>query len=574
MNTEWVHLKADEKQVKEIADTLGLNRITACLMVNRGITTTDEARKFLSPSLDRLPDPFLFKDMDRAVVRIHRAIKEKEKILVFGDFDADGVTSTTLVVDFLTRSNAEVSWYIPHRQKEGYSLKPDHIKMSAAQGIDLIITVDCGSDSFQAIEDAALEDIDIIVTDHHEVPAPLPPAFALINPKRKDCPSGLSHLAGVGVAFYLIIALRKHLRDNEFYDNTVEPNLKEYCDLVAMGTIADMVPLKHENRILTAAGIKVLREGRRPGFKAIAQISRISEENMDSEDISFRMAPRINAAGRISHARICVDLLTSRDSSRAEQTAAILDKLNRQRQDTEQGIIQDIEKILDSLPELIERSSLVLWHDNWNSGVLGIAASKMANKFRKPTILISTDGDLPTGSCRSVNKINIHEALSRCSHLLERFGGHAMAAGIAVKRENLSIFAQSFDETIQAAAGPESFNKEISIDHLLDFGKINQDFIKEMDRLKPFGMGNPEPLFSCSNVKVVSSTIIGTRHLKMVLESDRGQPPGRMEALQFNIDPNLPMPTFFAELAFRVRTNRYGSTPHPQIIIEATHFLT
>ena len=572
MDTKWKQIEIDRDSVNKIGEALGCSKILATLLVNRGITTPENARTFLFPALKHLADPFSLKGMNRAVARISQAIKGDEKILVFGDFDADGVTSTTLVVDFLTRSNAEVSWYIPHRQKEGYSLKPEHIEMAVLQKTDLIITVDCGSDSFQAIEKANLEDIDVIVTDHHEVPTSPPPAFTLINPKSPNCQSGLSYLAGVGVAFYLIIALRKYLREKGFYQDIPEPNLRDYCDLVALGTIADMVPLKNENRIMAVTGINVLREGKRPGFNAIAQVSKISKELLDSDDISFRMAPRINAAGRMSHARICVDLLTSREEARAEQSAAILDSLNRKRQETELAILQEIEKMLESSPRLLERCSLVLWHDHWNPGVLGIAASKTARLYHKPTVLITTIGDQATGSCRSVNNINIYDALCGCSQFLERFGGHTMAAGLSLRSDQLPAFAQAFDDKIRESAPSGAFEKTISIDCALNLEEINEELINEVDKLRPFGSGNPEPLFSCPNVKVVSSTIIGTRHLKMILESKEPSKPGRMEALHYNIDPSLPRPEFYDSIAFRVRANRYGKKPYPQIIIEEVRF--
>ncbi|MEA1968285.1 MAG: single-stranded-DNA-specific exonuclease RecJ, partial [Thermodesulfobacteriota bacterium] len=390
MNDIWTDKKPDRDKVEKIARILNCHRIIALLLVNRGVDTPERAFPFLVPSLKDITDPFALRDMDKAVLRICTAIENREKILIFGDFDADGVTSTSLLNDFLSYADAEVAWYIPHRIKEGHGLQKNHINMAVDLNIDLIITVDCGSDGNEAVMAARKEDIDVIITDHHETAKPLPSAVAIVNPKREDCTADLGYLAGVGVAFYLVIALRQQLRKTGYWKEIVEPNLLQYCDLVALGTIADMVPLKNENRILTKTGITVMRKGERVGFKALSDISKIDYNKIDSEDISFKIAPRINAAGRISHARICVNLLTSKEKTGADQTADILDQLNKKRQQTEQSIMDDIEKKFLRKPEIMKNSIIVLWDKKWNPGVLGIAASKISKKHTRPVILIST----------------------------------------------------------------------------------------------------------------------------------------------------------------------------------------
>ncbi len=532
------------------------------LLVNRGIDTPEQAYSFLCPSLKNLTDPFCIKDMDKAVNRIWTAIENRERILIFGDFDADGVTSTSILNDFFTFIDAEVSWYVPHRTKEGYSLKKDHIAMAVDQKIDLIITVDCGSDSNEAVVAAQKEDIDVIITDHHELPEKTPPALAVINPKRKDCNSGLTHLAGVGIAFYLVIALRKHLREKGFWEEKQEPNLIQYCDLVAIGTIADMVPLKKENRILSCAGINVMKKGARPGLKALAQVSRVELTDIDSDDISFRIAPRLNAAGRISHARICVNLLCTNDRITAEQTAATLDGLNRKRQETEQSIIEDIENKIYKNPELINKPAIVMYDRSWIPGVLGIAASKTAKKYFKPVILISTGSSPAVGSCRSIENINLYHALNECSFILERFGGHFMAAGLSIKKEKIKKFSNAFEKEIAKIISENDFKKTLFLDSALNPCEITESLINEVDMLRPFGTDNPEPVFYCSDLKVQSSVLIGTKHRKMILEKSGYT----VEAMQFNIE-NPETPVYLKKIAFKLRINRFGRKNNPQIII-------
>ncbi|SLM33004.1 RecJ [Desulfamplus magnetovallimortis] len=571
METEWLIPDNNPDIAEKIARIVGCHKIVAKILVNRGVLTPEEAFTFLNPSFTNLTDPFALKDMKKAVQRIYTAICNREKILVFGDFDADGITATSLLNDFFYHVEAEVSWYVPHRVKEGFSLKPCHIEMAAEQKCDLVITVDCGSDSHDAVKLAIKEDIDVIITDHHEVTSHIPPAIAVVNPKREDCQAGLEHLAGVGVAFYLIIALRQHLRINGFWKDIQEPNLIKYCDLFAIGTIADMVPLKAENRILSRAGMEIIQQGKREGIRALTKISRIESGFLNSDDISFRIAPRINAAGRISHARICVDLLTEKNRIKAEQTAAILDNLNTRRQLLEKSIVDDIEYKIKIAPELLNASAIVMASPEWPAGVMGIAASRISRSHCRPVILISTAQEPATGSCRSINRINIHKALCACCDLLENFGGHAMAAGITINKENIESFKHLFESEIAKASSDKVAVKTINLDSSLDIEDITESFIEEIEALRPFGTGNPEPMFECMDLKVVSSMIMGTRHRKMVLQkcdSPGGKKACSIEALQFNIDPEEPMQSKFKKIAFRVRMNRFNKRKIPQIIIE------
>ena len=567
MDTILKYSESDQETVKLLTHGLDCHPLLAKLLSARGISTVEEAVFFLNPSLKNLADPFTLKDLDKAVKRIFTAVKNKEKILVFGDFDADGVTSTALLSDFLEYCDADVSWYIPHRIKEGYSLAPDHIQMALDQNIDLIITVDCGVSSHEAVREANLEDIDVIITDHHEPSATLPSAVAVVDPKRKDCVSGLNFLAGVGVAFFLVMGLRKFFREKEFWEDIIEPNLIEYLDLFAIGTIGDMVPLIKENRALCIAGLKKIRQGTRLGLKSLTRICRIDSKKIDSDDISFKIVPRINAAGRISHARICVTQLTTPDIVNAEKTASLLEQLNKKRQQIEQEITIDIERRLLKNPSLLDNKLLFLWDDQWNPSVLGITASKLSRKYSCPVILLSSAGEHAIGSGRSINNINILQALTESDALLEKFGGHTMACGLTVNKDNLQTLCQNLNRHMEEVYLEKDFLKSLTIDAVLDLEDINYNLAKEIDRLRPFGMANPEPIFICENIRVASSYIIGNSHRKMVLEKANSVSRHQVEAFHFNISNPADLPDYYSKIAFRLKINKFKKAS-AQIIIE------
>jgi single-stranded-DNA-specific exonuclease len=567
MDTILKYSEPDKKTIQVLAKGLDCHPLLATLLCARGITNLEDARFFLNPDLKNLTDPFLLKDMEKAVKRIFTAIENKEKILIFGDFDADGVTATALLSDFLEYCDANVSWYIPHRIKEGYSIQPEHIQMAADQEIDLIITVDCGVSSHEAVENANLEDIDVIITDHHEPGPALPCALAVVDPKRKDCGSGLDYLAGVGVAFFLVMALRKFFREKNFWEEIREPRIIDYLDLFAIGTIGDMVPLINENRALCIAGLKRIKQGKRIGLKSLAEVSRIDFKKIDSDDISFKIVPRINAAGRISHARICVSQLLTTHIVNAEKTASLLDQLNIKRQKIEREIVLDIEHRLLKHPGLLKKKFLFLWDDHWNPSVLGIAASKLAKQYFCPVILMACAGKHAIGSGRSINNINILKALVENEALLEKFGGHAMASGLTVKKNNLELLSQNLNKHMEKTYSKKDFQKAIILDALLDFDDINFNLAKEIDRLRPFGMANPEPVFLCKGIRVKSSYIIGKNHRKMILEKDSPLSKHKVEALHFNIKDPEDQPDYYPQIAFKLKINKF-KTASAQMIIE------
>jgi len=571
MKKQWHILQPDIEAVEKICALLKCSPLTAAILVNRKIDSEETAARFMEASLGQTRPPFSLKGMDAAVRRIHSAVIRNEKILIFGDYDADGVTATALLFEFFKQLGADVSYYIPHRIKEGYSLKSSHISDYALpHRIDLIITADCGSGSNDAIETAQQSGIDVVVTDHHKISEHPPPAAAVINPNRHDCVAGFEHLSGVGVAFCLLICLRKHLRDLNFWKDRTEPNLRQLCDLVAIGTVADIVPLILENRIFTKTGLAVINSGTRQGINALIKESRINRMDTDAEDIAFRLAPRINAAGRMDHAGQAVELLTTQNTGKALQIARNLNQLNTKRQAAEQKLIDDIQSLLEAEPHLLEGNAIVLARRGWYEGVLGIAASRIVAKYFRPVILLAISDGIGKGSGRSIPGFDLYQGLSACTDDLENFGGHPMAAGLSIKAENIDRFTKSFAAAVQKLTRPDDFVPTITIDAEIRFDDISPELIDEIETLQPFGSGNREPLFMSKNIEIVSSKIVGGRHRRMMIKQSDSWTGQSFQAIHFNINPDEPAPESFDKIAFRLRWNRWNGNQNSQMIIEET----
>ena len=569
MKKHWQKHQPDPGVVEKMSRELNYHPILAAVLVNRDIITLSEAQSFFNTSLNNLRPPFSLKDMDAAVDRIHKAIIDRKKILIFGDYDADGVTAVVILLNFLSYVGADVSYYIPHRITEGYSIQPKHISHYVRPNqFDLIITADCGSGSHQAAEAANRFGIDMIITDHHNISDDIPPALAVINPKRHDCNAGLQNLAGVGVAFFLLICLRTRLREAGYWDVRPEPNLKEYCDLVALGTVADMVPLIEENRILSKTGLELIKAGHRPGLTALLEVSAIQNQSLSAEDIAFRLAPRLNAAGRMDHAARAVDLLIAKDTDAADKTARTLNLLNRKRQDIEKGIIADLQRFIDNNPSLLRRRSLVLYRQGWHAGVLGIVASRIMHNYHRPVVLISLQDGMGKGSARSVEGLNLYDALTACGPFLENFGGHAMAAGLLIREEKIADFQDAFEKEIQRTTSSEVLIPSLQIDSELDFTAISDDLIDELELLMPFGAGNPEPLFLARNVKVVNSKIVGKSHRRMILSQASGYTAVTIPAIHFNVNDEDAKKFHFDQIVFRLHWNRWNGKKANQIVVE------
>jgi single-stranded-DNA-specific exonuclease len=569
MKHRWHMFDQDPDKVRELSKLLSCHPVIASVLINRNIHTLKAAKDFLNSSLNNMPSPFALKDMNVAVNRIYNAITDKEKVLIFGDYDVDGITATVILLNFLRYAGADVSYYIPHRVSEGYSIQPGHISRYARpHNVDLIITADCGSGSHQAVAAAKNAGIDMIITDHHTITEDIPPALAVINPKRRDCPAGLQNLAGVGVAFCLLICLRTHLREKGFWQEGSEPNLKSYCDLVALGTVADMVPLVEENRILCKTGLTLIHPGHRPGLTALLEASAVHNDFLDTDDIAFRLAPRLNAAGRMDHAARAVELLTAKDTGSAKKTAHTLNLLNQKRRQVEQGIFADIQRFIENNPSLHQRRSLVLSGQGWHAGVLGIVASQIMNAYHRPVVLITTRDGIGIGSGRSIAGLNLYDALASCKPYLESFGGHSMAAGLKIREENIDDFQKAFENVIQRISQPEDLTPILKIDANLDLGTISDTLVNELEALMPFGTGNPEPLFMTADVRVVSSKIVGKNHRRMILRQSSAPNTPVFQAIQFNVDSRVSNKQKISQMVFKLRWNRWKGNKSAQLVIE------
>lgn len=571
MKKKWQILRPDIHYVEKLGRILKCHPAIAAILVNRKIVSAEDASNFLDASLNHLSPPFSIKDMDVAVRRIWTAIKRNEKILIFGDYDVDGITATTILLEFFQSVDADVSYYIPHRTKEGYGLQSNHIfNYALPKKINLIITGDCGSGSYDAVKTAKTAGIDVIITDHHIISDIIPQADAIINPKRHDCTSGFDNLAGVGVAFYLLICLRKKLRDVHFWQNRPEPNLKSICDLVALGTVADMVPLTNENRILAKTGLDIIGSSRRPGLKALMGVSGIDKHAVDTDDMIFGLAPRLNSAGRIDHASTAVELLTTKNIDEAGQIARLLNHMNQKRRSIENEMLAQIEEHLKKNSHLLRKNALVLAGQEWHFGVLGIVAARVAKKYFRPVVLITTADRIGKGSARSIPGVNLYDGLSACAGDLENFGGHSMAAGLKIKTKKIDQFELNFENAVGSMTKPDDFIPKIYIDYELVFDNISGTLIDEIDSLKPFGTGNHEPLFMARNITVVSSKIVGKNHRRMILKQPGGKTGKTCHAIHFNVDTGIPLKEDFDRIAFRLRWNRWNGRKTAQMVIEET----
>jgi len=518
--TRWKLSEAREDLQSLFAEEFKLNPIVSQILINRGITDLDTARRFLTPSLHDLHNPFLMKDMKEGVARMIRAIRGKEKIAIYGDYDADGITALSILYRFLHAIHERVMYYIPDRVDEGYSLNRKAIDRLKAQDISLIVTVDCGVSDREEIEYARTQGIETIVLDHHEVPAALPAAAAVINPNRSDCPFPFKHLAGVGIVFNFLIALRGGLRNIGFWSDRTYPNLRVYLDLVALGTIGDLSPLVDENRIFARIGLELLNEDRRVGLRALRETAGLGNTVIDSGAASFALIPRINAAGRVGTPDDAVRLLLTEDPAEAQRIASRLDACNRERQRLEKTIFDEIMTRIHSMGDAKDKGALVLASPEWHPGVIGIVASRVVDRFYRPTILISLKDGIGKGSGRSIAEFNLYEGLKLCDPLLLSYGGHRYAAGISVKESDIEKLSEVLGDIVKEGLVVQELIQETSIDALCSLNRITHDLVSQFDRLAPFGTRNPEPILCTRNVQVSYPTVVGNRHLKMRVYGD------------------------------------------------------
>jgi len=512
-NMLWKIAEPDVNLVRNLARALNISGILAILLVNRGMTDVVAARRFLNPCLEYLEDPFLMSDLEAAVNRILAAIHFREKILIYGDYDVDGTTAVVILRKALEMLGARTSYYIPRRLVDGYGMKADVIEQAATEGVKLVISVDTGIKAFDVVERASWLGLDCIITDHHLPEKGLPKALAVLNPKRPDCQYPDKNLCGVGVAFKLVQALFKTANKEKY--------LAPFLKIVAIGTIADIVPLTGENRIFAKFGLEGLQIPVNFGLKSLIEVSGLEGRLITSSDVGFRLAPRINAVGRMGGGEQAVELFASTDEQRTRVLAGEMDRLNRERQQIEGQILKDIENRFDSNPALSQQWVIMIDGEGWHRGVIGIAAAKLTEKFYRPALVISKDDGIGYGSARSIKGFHLLNALESCRDLFDRFGGHAQAAGfqlpvkhMAELRRRLNIFAE---KVIKA----EDLRPALEIDTEIRLSDVDDEAYQQLERLSPFGPANPEPVFAARELSVIAEPrLLKGKHVKFRVEQD------------------------------------------------------
>ena len=473
-----------------LSKELKISKILAQILVNRGLTTAGEAEKFLNVKLEHMLDPFSFRQMSKAIERIREAKAKKEKVLIFGDYDVDGITSTVLLKDSLRKMGLDVSHYMPHRIKEGYGLTKNILQIAKEHKVKLLITVDCGIANSREIEELKKNNIDTIITDHHEAQGDsLPPASSIINPKVEGCGYKYRELAGVGVAYKLCQALSNS-------------KLLDELDLVALGTVADVVPLTGENRVIVKEGLLRICATRRPGLRALIEEAGIKNKKFNATSISFILAPRLNASGRMDSAETSFNLLMSPDIQKAQDLSKVLGQHNRARQKIEAKIMEEAEDIINKEVNFKEHKVIVVAKDDWHQGVLGIVAAKLADRFYRPAIVISLNEKMCKGSGRSIKNFHLSQALGECRQFLHTFGGHAHAVGLMITRESIDDFRKSINRLAHDKLSLEDLLPSLDIDIELDLADLTERLVEELEKLEPFGTGNPEPLFYTRGLKL------------------------------------------------------------------------
>jgi len=561
----WSLASPDAGAVEVLCREAGLRPQTAAVLLNRGVDGAEAAKRFLEPRLADLTPPDRLPDTGAAADRLARAVTAGERIALFGDYDVDGITSTVLLLELLRDLGAEVSYEIPDRAA-GYGLSTDAVERAVADGAKLLVTVDCGTSAREAVAAAGRAGLDVIVTDHHQITDALPEAAAVVNPQRDDGSGAGRELAGVGVAMHLAMALRARLRELGFFGERVEPNLKAVLDLVALGTIADVVPLTGENRILVAVGLQVLGRTRRPGLSALLEVSGVRDPaSITARDVAFRLAPRLNAAGRMGDPSRGVELLAARDKNRARAMAADLDEENRRRRQEQDRLIAEAGRLLGEAPE--ERMALVVTGDGWPRGLVGLVAGRLADRHRRPAVVFSCEGGRCVGSARSVPPLNLHDALGDCGGLMLEWGGHAEAAGMTLESSRVDEFGEALERAVAARVSKEELREELHLDATLSPGELDEALIDELTRLAPHGAANPAPLFLVRDVVVKEAWTMGrdgaTLGLRLGLADGR-----EVRCVGFGQGHRRPPDGSHLDLAARPVRNEFRGERRLELIVE------
>ena len=520
MNYKWNYQPPTQEQrdaARALAKDVGISPILCHLLRERGIVSAKAVKQFFRPQLSELHDPFLMNDMDVAVERLNRAMGRKERILVYGDYDVDGTTAVSLVYKFLQQFYSNIDYYIPDRYSEGYGVSRKGVDYAHETGVKLVIVLDCGIKAVEEITYAKEKGIDFIICDHHVPGDALPPAVAILNPKRADSTYPYEHLSGCGVGFKFMQAFA---RNNGISFNQLIPLL----DLVAVSIASDIVPVMGENRILAYHGLKQLNSNPSVGLKAIIDVCGLSDKDITMSDIVFKIGPRINASGRIQNGKEAVDLLIEKDFQQAFEKGTRINSYNETRKDLDKSMTEEANKIVDGLENLSQRRSIVIYNEDWHKGVIGIVASRLTEIYYRPTVVLTRTNDSATGSARSVSGFDVYKAIEHCKDLLENFGGHTYAAGLSMKIENVQEFTRRFEAYVMEHILPEQTSATINIDAQLDFRDITPKFFFDLKKFSPFGPDNHKPIFATLNVyDYGTSKVVGRdqEHIKLELVDNK-----------------------------------------------------
>ena len=580
LEKRWdVKSQGDAKVVAELSAALPISPVLANLLVQRGIDTVEKANRFFHPQLEELHDPFLMKDMDRAVERIERAVKNREKIMVYGDYDVDGTTAVALVYTFLRRlGHDNLRFYIPDRYNEGYGVSIKSIDYAASKGVSLVITLDCGIKASEKVAYAKEKGIDYIICDHHLPADHLPEAVAVLDPKRHDCEYPFKELSGCGVGFKLVqaYALRNNIPFSE---------VERLLDLVVVSIASDIVPLTGENRILAHYGLRRLNESPGKGLLSIIKICGLEKHTITIDDIVFKIGPRINAAGRMrvdeedehaapSGGHAAVNLLIERNEKVAENFGSMIDTFNQDRKSIDRSVTIEAHELIESNPELKNRKSTVIYNPKWMKGIVGIVASRLIETYYRPTVVMTMSNGFATGSARSVPGFDLYQAVESCADLLENFGGHMYAAGLTMKPENVEEFTRRFNAYVEEHIKPEMLIPQVEIDAELQFSEITPDFRRKLNEFQPFGPGNPSPVFITNGISGNNARLVGAEceHLRMDLmqHSKHNNKLHSLQAIAFQ------QPTHFewirsgrsVDVCYTIVENHYRGTVSTQLRVK------
>jgi single-stranded-DNA-specific exonuclease len=559
MEIKWELPKySDPKKCKELSTGLGLPLVIGKVLLNRGVSQVEDAKDFLNPNLNGLYDPFGLKDMEKGVEKVIQALKENEKMMIFGDYDVDGITSTSLIYLVLNKLGAQISYYLPNRLVEGYGLSEEGILEADRRGVKLIISVDCGVTAVNEIDFAREKGIECIITDHHEPAETIPKAWAIINPKQEGEIYKGKELSGVGVAFKFAQAIYRKLGQDE-------KELEEHLDLVALGTAADIVPLIGENRILTRFGLSQVAKTSKPGLKSLIFISGLMGKEIGTGQVVFVLAPRINAVGRLGNAERAIKLLTTKDERLASEIARILDNENRKRKNIDEETLEQALELVEEGVDLKKDKAIVLASTGWHQGVIGIVASRIAERFYRPTIMISIDGDEGRGSARSIPGFHLFDALKECEALLLKYGGHKYAAGLSISSKEIDAFKERFKQISANRLSDDDLIPRLCVDAEIELEEINDELLSTLELFAPFGPGNLKPVFATRELEVAEEPyIVGNNHLRLKVRKNGVV----MDAIGFNLGDfakPLAMRGTRVDLAYVVEVNVWNGNTKIQM---------